>query len=87
MLCVVRMSSTPGGTYGNGALHSKEFGMGLARFLQSRGLPFEMALFKIFNEQEQIELAAHNEALLEPQSYARVREKRTKNIYMRLMHA
>ncbi len=35
------------------------------RHLQSRGLPFEMALLKFFNQRELIELAAKNEALLE----------------------
>ncbi len=32
---------------------------------QVRGLPFEMALLKFFNQQELIELAANNEALIE----------------------
>ncbi len=37
------------------------------RYLQSKGLPFEMALLmlKFFNQHWLIELAAHNEALLE----------------------
>ncbi len=35
------------------------------RYLQSRGLSHEMALLKFFNQQELIELVAHNEALLE----------------------
>ncbi len=35
------------------------------RYLQSRGMPFEMALLKFFNQQELVELTAHNEALIE----------------------
>ncbi len=34
------------------------------RYLQSRGLSYEMALLKFFNQRELIELVAHNEALL-----------------------
>ncbi len=44
---------------------------GRIRHLQSSGMSFEMALLKFFDQQELVELTAHNEAILETYSLAR----------------
>ncbi len=69
VLYVVRMSSTPGISLWEWCPELKG-DLDRIRYLQSRGLSFEMDLLKFFNQQELMELAAQNEAIIETLSFS-----------------